>query len=389
MKILHVIGSMDPRRGGPCQGIRNLATRMVEAGNTVEVVCLDDPRSEYLSGETMRIHALARGWGSWNYHPQLLPWLKGNLPRFDAIILNGLWQHPGYALSRVAGRPDMPPYFIFPHGMLDPWFQNAPDRRLKAARNWLYWKLIEQRVIQNAGAILFTCQEEMRLAQKTFQPFRPKREINVGYGVAHPPDYRGNMEKAFGERCPGLGEMPYLLFLSRIHPKKGVDLLIKAYGLLCRSRGGSSLPKLVIAGPGLETPYGQSMRKLGAELCPPGSLFWPGMLTGDAKWGALYHCEASVLPSHQENFGITVVETLACGRPVLISDQVNIWREIKEAGAALVQENSVAGAAQLFTDWLSLPAEARSHMSAKAKICFQRSFSIESAARNLLTAINS
>ena len=378
---------MDPQRGGPCQGIRNLATQMSKAGNTIEVVCLDDPHSDYLAKETLRVHALARGRGSWNYHPQLLSWLKGNLPRFDVIILNGLWQYPGYALFRVAGHTGMPPYFIFPHGMLDPWFQNAPERHLKAARNWLYWKLIEQRVIRNASALLFTCTEEMRLAQKTFHPFRPKREINVGYGVARPPDCHGNMRMAFGVSCPELGERPYLLFLSRIHPKKGIDLLLKAYGSLCRSRGGSSLPKIVIAGPGMETSYGQNMQKLGDELCPANSIFWPGMLTGDAKWGALYHCEASLLPSHQENFGITVVETLACGRPVLISDQVNIWREIREAGAALVQKDSVAGTTQLLAEWFNLPAEARGHMAARAKTCFQRSFSIESAARSLLAAI--
>jgi glycosyltransferase involved in cell wall biosynthesis len=129
------------------------------------------------------------------------------------------------------------------------------------------------------------------------------------------------------------------------------------------------------------------MRNLAAGICPPNSIFWPGMLTGDAKWGALYNCEASVLPSNQENFGIAVVETLACGRPVLISDQVNIWREIKEDGVALVQQNSVAGTTRLFLDWLGLSAEARSNMAAQAKPCFQRFFSIESATRKLLVAI--
>ena len=94
-----------------------------------------------------------------------------------------------------------------------------------------------------------------------------------------------------------------------------------------------------------------------------------------------------MLPSNQENFGFAVVETLACGRPVLISDQVNIWREIKEEGAALVQKNTVAGTTRLFLDWIGLPAEARSGMAARAKPCFQRFFSIESATRKLLAAM--
>lgn len=119
----------------------------------------------------------------------------------------------------------------------------------------------------------------------------------------------------------------------------------------------------------------------------PGSVFWPGMLLGDQKWGALYNCEASVLPSHQENFGIAVVESLACSRPVLISNQVNIWREIKESGAALVEEDSVEGTLKMFTDWLNLSTDARSIMAARAKSCSQDFFSIESVAGKLLAAL--
>jgi glycosyltransferase involved in cell wall biosynthesis len=113
------------------------------------------------------------------------------------------------------------------------------------------------------------------------------------------------------------------------------------------------------------------------------------MLTGDAKWGALYHCEASVLPSHQENFGISVVESLACGRPVLISDQVNIWREIKSAGAALVRKDTRMETTQLLSDWIRLSKDAKSDMAARSKPCFQKFFSVKSAIQNLLNVITS
>jgi glycosyltransferase involved in cell wall biosynthesis len=389
MKILHVIGSMNPHTGGPCQTIRNFAPWFIEQGNTLEVVCLDNPNSDYLAGETFCIHALGQGRGSWNYHPALLPWLEKNLSRFDVVILNGLWQFQGYALWKAAKNSQSPPYYIFPHGMLDPWFQKMSVRPLKTLRNWIFWKTIQHRVVHQAAGLLFTSEEERRLARLPFRPYSPKQEAVVGLGLPEPPEYHAKMKAAFAEKCPNIGEKKYFLFLGRIHPKKGVDLLIKAYSALSRSTGNSSLPNLVIAGPGLETQFGQNMRKLASEICPSNSIFWPGMLTGDAKWGALYNCEAFVLPSHQENFGIAVVETLSCGRPVLISNQVNIWREIKGNDAALVQKNTVAGTTQLFLDWMNLSTTARSNMAAQAKPCFQGHFSIESTTRRLLAALTS
>jgi len=390
MKILHVITTMDPRSGGTCQVIRDLTPCLHENGNSVEIVCLDDPKAEYLSSESLCIHALGKSRGSWAYHPALRPWIKENLRRFDVIILNGLWHYAGYTLSQVAQRPDMPPYYIFPHGMLDPWFQRTPGRRLKALRNTIYWRFVEQHVIRNAEAILFTCAEEMRLARETFRPYQPKQQINVSYGVSEPPLFHQGMEEAFENRYPCLKHKPYLLFLGRIHPKKGVDLLIKGYAALCRTSQNITKqfwPNLVIAGPGLDTPYGKQMQELAAQICPPESVFWPGMLSGDAKWGAVYLCEAFILLSHQENFGLAVVESLACEKPVLISNQVNIWREIEEDRAGLVGDDTLEGAGEILRRWVGISPGEKAAMRHAARSSYENRFCIGFAARRLLTAV--
>jgi glycosyltransferase involved in cell wall biosynthesis len=181
----------------------------------------------------------------------------------------------------------------------------------------------------------------------------------------------------------------YFLFLARIHPKKGVDLLIKAFSTLCRSGTNRSEPNplLVIAGPGLETDYGKEMYALAASTCPPGSVIWPGMLSGDAKWGAIYHSTAFVLTSHQENFGIAIVEALACEKPVLISNQINIWREIDQDKAGLVEADTIAGSERLFQRWTALSPDERAQMARSAKACFEKRFDVAVAARNLMAKL--
>ncbi|HTV51508.1 MAG TPA: glycosyltransferase, partial [Steroidobacteraceae bacterium] len=182
---------------------------------------------------------------------------------------------------------------------------------------------------------------------------------------------------------PQLRDRPFLLFLGRIHPKKGCDLLIKAFAAVA-SRDPEL--RLVIAGPdslGSRRKLAHLVRHLGVEQ----RVIWTGMLRGDAKYGALRSAQAFVLPSHQENFGIAVAEALACGTPVLISNKVNIWREVLESGAGLVEEDSVTGTTAMLERWMGATAEQRVAYGRSALECFRHRFHIEAAARTLLATI--
>jgi glycosyltransferase involved in cell wall biosynthesis len=204
--------------------------------------------------------------------------------------------------------------------------------------------------------------------------------------VEAPQAYNDDMKSAFNKACPAVENSPYLLFLSRIHPKKGVDLLVQAYIQVHRSVKGI-MPKLVIAGPGMDTEYGEMILKL-LQNAPDVSkdVIFPGMLKGDAKWGAFYGCEAFVLPSHQENFGIAVVEALACAKPVLISNQVNIWREILEAGGGLIDSDNLPGTRNILQQWVGLTNIQKATMSAKALAAYQSRFTIDSFTGNFFKA---
>ena len=397
MHLLHIITSMDPVNGGPSQGIRNLDHSMLELGVTREIVCQDNPDSKYLNKEYLQIHAIGEGKGIWRYNKGLKGWLKENIHRFDVVVVNGLWLYHSYMASKMMEKTrkkrdgKAPRFLVMPHGMLDPYFQRAKTRRLKAIRNWFYWKLVERHLINNADGLLFTCETELLLARETFWPYHPKKEYNVGYGIDTPPVFNNGMRVTFQQLCPALKGEPYLLFLSRIHPKKGLDLLIQCYIEFSKAviSSGEKMPKLVIAGPGIETPYGQQLIKLiSQEPEAAKDIFFPGMITGDAKWGAFYGCEAFILPSHQENFGIAVVEALACNKPVLISNQVNIWTEIKNGEAGIVENNNLTGVLNLLRKWLAMSMEDKTMMGNKARLLFEKEFDISKIAQNFVDAFN-
>jgi glycosyltransferase involved in cell wall biosynthesis len=384
--------------GGVAQAVKTLVSELKALSVLSEIVTLDPPQADYLNNEDNTCYALGPGTGLVQYSSRLLPWLKANMGSFDVCIIHGLWSYHTFAaykairqLKKQPGNKKLPRILIMPHGMLDPYFQQAKERKIKAIRNWFYWKLIESRVVNEADGLLFTCETELLLARETFSPYHPQKEYNIGYGIEVPPVYLESMTKAFKISCPDLNDAPYLLFLSRIHSKKGIDLLLKAYLELHNIMKLSSekLPKLVIAGPGLDSRFGKALKEQLAKTPEfENEVFFSGMLNGEAKWGAFYGCEAFILPSHQENFGIAVVEALACSKPVLISNQVNIWREISTEGGGIIENNTINGALNMLIRWIDLTPEKKSQMGARALIAYQNHFTLNKTAQKIVKMMN-
>ena len=386
MKVLRVITSMNPKNGGPCQGIRNSIPFIKNLGVESEVVCLDNQNIEYNTNDDFVIHKIGRGKSSYQYQPLLLKWLKENLKNYEVVIVHGLWQYHNIAVynaikSLKKQSIKVPKVMIMPHGMLDPYFQKAPERKWKALRNEIIWRYIEKKCINNADALFFTCEEEMRLAANTFKGYHPKKTINIGYGIQNPPTCSIELKQAFEQKCPAIQGKKYWLFLSRIHEKKGVNLLIQAYNKLVEDI--SSLPDLVIAGP-TDSDYAQELIAMAA---PNSKIHFPGMLQGEEKWGAFYGCEVYLLPSHQENFGIAVAEAMACYKPVLITNKVNIYREIEEGGGGIISEDTLAGTIENLKKWINLSKEAQEKMGQNAFLVYQKHFNVKNATNRLLDAI--
>ena len=186
--------------------------------------------------------------------------------------------------------------------------------------------------------------------------------------------------------APNLRDKRFLLFLGRVHPKKGVDLLLEGYAAAWRGR--SDAPALAVAGPVGDEAYVQRLRAGAERLGIEKQIAWLPMLSGDVKWGAIRGCEAFVLFSHQENFGVAVVEALACGRPILLSDQIATHREISDDGAGFVAANTAAGASAALARWRDADAATRAAMSAAAIACFRGRFEIGRATQSLAAVID-
>jgi glycosyltransferase involved in cell wall biosynthesis len=380
MKILHTIRSVNPEGGGVIETVRQFSRALEEQGHDVRIASLDAPSDPWVKECAQRVTALGTKSTGYGYSSRFVPWLREHAGTFDAVIINGLWQFHS-AGSRKALHSSGTPYFVFPHGMLDPWFKRTYP--LKHAKKCVYWACAEYRVLRDAAAVLFTCEQERQLARESFRPYRCQERV-VPLGIARPDGNANEQRELFLERFPECRGRRVVLFLGRIHEKKGCDLLLHAFA---RVVGHDPGLHLVMAGP--EQRDASPWRELARTLNISEHVTWTGMLCGDLKWGALRAAQVFVLPSHQENFGIAVVEALACGVPVLISREVNIWREIVESGAGLAATDTVEGTRWLLESWLAKTPGEREQMKNAALRCFTERFEIIRASQALLSVLRS
>jgi glycosyltransferase involved in cell wall biosynthesis len=208
--------------------------------------------------------------------------------------------------------------------------------------------------------------------------------VVVNYGTAAPEIDLANAREDFFNGFPQLRGKRFLLFLGRLHEKKGCDLLIEAFAAIYNSARADQSLHLVVAGPCADEGYQEHLECMAA---PASAITFTGMLAGTQKWGAFSAADAFILPSHQENFGIAVVEALACGTPVLISNKVNIWREIAADDAGYVENDDLVGTARLIERWMGAAPDVHAAMQENARKCFARHFEVNRATDSLLEVL--
>ncbi|QJC53338.1 glycosyltransferase [Paenibacillus albicereus] len=349
MKILHVIANLAPRYGGPAKAGMEMSAALAARGHDVTIFTTNQDGDGVLEVPTDRI--IRKNGVDVRYFPVVQPkfWrtspamaaaLKKEIPNFDIVHIHSLYLFHGMAAGHYARKHGVP-YIVRPHGTLDPVMYARHRYRKKIMET-----LFEDRNIRLADALHYTTEEELLLAE-------PYVHGSPGFVVpngVNSSDYRELPPKGtFRSRYKLLEGKKMLLFFSRINFKKGLDVLVEAFREIHRRHPDTVL---VLTGPDDEN-YGQKVREwLKAASLSEFAIF-TGMLTGADKLAVLRDADLFLLPSYSENFGIAVVEAMACGVPVVISDKVNIWREVVAEGAGLatpVDPAQVADAASRLLD---------------------------------------
>ena len=381
MKILQVTASTAADSGGPIESVLRNSEVWVRDGHSVEVVSLEDEADVAQRSFPVPLVALGRGIGKYGFNPRLPHWMRAHAREFDVVILNGLWNYSSVG-SWQGLRKTATPYYIFAHGMMAPWFRKF---WLKHMAKELFWRLAEGRVLRDATAVLFTTEEERFEARDVFRG-HAYRERVAPIGTSDPPDADEEQHRALIKAFPELEGAQFLLFIGRIHPKKGCDLLLAAFAEFALRNPTLRNVHLVMAGPD-QVGWMRELKALAQKLGIARRLQWTGMVEGDVKWGMLRAAEAMILPSHQENFGLVVAEAMACSTPVLITNKVNIWREVETSGGGFVEEDTREGTVRLIERFYSLSSAERGEMGEAARRGFLEHFEATRGARNLLRSI--
>ncbi len=332
MKLLQVTPYLHPRAGGPPVVVNRHSAALAERGWDITILTTDlhgaDAHDEIVAtvpaGVELELLTADR--------PSLLGLssragsvLAQAIATADLVHIHTLW-HPFFAPARRLCKHHGKPYLIMPHGMLDPY-----SLGVRRARKAVYLALLEKRNLRRAARTVYTTEEERELAEAAVKGLAPAAIVPLGSDAPHRRD-PAPLRQDFLNRFPSARDRRRMLFLSRIHPKKGLDRLLDVLPRLIAGR-----PDLlfVIAGSG-EDEHMSSMRRQIENLGLSDSVLLCGRLTGDLKWGAYAAAELFVLPSRQENFGLVVAEAMQMGLPVVISDRVNSRSHVDQAQAGVV-----------------------------------------------------
>jgi glycosyltransferase involved in cell wall biosynthesis len=345
MRILHFIPSLDPARGGPIRAVSDLAQALRTRGHAVTLLTTELPppdRAKDIDPSAVALPGPLRI--SLPFSRAQLRKARDILAHHDALHTHGAW-HWCNAQLGTAARAMGKPYVVSPRGMLDDWCMQQ-----LAFKKRLYWNLLGRTHFERAAAVHCTAQGELSQSKKWF----PRGTGVVISNFLDLAPYR-NLPGPDQARAafPALKTPAHkVLFLSRIDPKKGLDVFLRAAAIL-KQHGTPAL--YVIAGK-REGAYGVAMENLATSLGLGDAVLWTGHVGGSMKLSLYQACNLMAIPTSQENFGFIFPECLGCGTPVITTKGVDIWPELLQSGSVEIVDRTPQAFADAIARLLQDPA---------------------------------
>ncbi len=445
MRILHVVALIQASTGGPAVSVTRLASEQARMGHEVTLACLDYPhlgpqvaapgvRVVSVKGNILAVRG--RGWS-----PEFRRVVMEEARKADVVHNHGLWMWPN-AYAREAAVAAGKPLIISPRGMLEAWSLNRSRLRKAVA-----WRLFERKNLQSAAMFHATAEseaesirhavggrgrdtgdrrqgaggrgqteewpqrgardareEDLRLAGLKLNTTSGVPIVVAPNGVDLPDLARRSGREVLEERFPELKNRRWIVFMSRLHPKKGIDVLLRAWARQKEVTGDEWRVKssqtetppylntetphrgavLVLAGSDL-IGYGKDIERMVKESGLEDSVVMTGEVAGEAKDCLLGNADIFVLPSYSENFGIVVAEAMAWGRPVIASTGTP-WQEITEVEAGWWVKPEEDALAQALHEALGTRQEELEAMGARGRMLVERSYTWSAPAERLIKA---
>lgn len=372
LRVVQVVASINVETGGPAVSVTRLADQLAGAGLDVRVATLDyrrhGPPAPLLRA---RLQAVEADWWAQHFRgwsPAFGRTLRAMGAESDVIHGHGLWMFPNREARRAAGAARIP-LVISPRGMLEAWSLRRSRWKKRVA-----WILFERRNLELAAGFHATSAEEA-LSIRQLGLRQPIAVLPNGVDVPGP-EIRGERAR-LEARFPELRGREWVLFLSRLHPKKGVTELLDAWGAVA---GRAADWHLVIAGPGEAGYRAQLERQVAAGRLPRVTLTGP--LAGAEKEGAFAGAGVFVLPTHSENFGLVIAEALGRGVPVLTT-RAAPWSGIVQEGCGWWIEMRPPELAAALEAALATPREERGRMGQRGRRWIEAQYGWANVAREM------
>ncbi len=333
-RVLHVVPSVSALRGGVCVAIWTTLRALRLRGITADLVATDDdgvdsrldvPSGRFIQTNDARVRYFPRQARAYTFSLPLFTWLTRHVGAYDIVHTHGMFSFASVAAAWAA-RMSGVPYVMCPHGMLTRWARNSSSPLLKRTS----MRMVEGPLLAGAARVHFTSQSELEECLEIAPSIK-----GVVFPLAF--DMAAEVARIDAAGGSGSGGRPTVLFLSRIHPKKGLDLLLRAFANVRRVCPDALL---VVAGEGAPEIM-NDLRQQADRLGVSENVRWAGFVAGEAKRSLLASASVFVLPSWSENFAYAAVEAMAARVPVIVTRDVGVSDIVERAAAGIIVERSV------------------------------------------------